>query len=94
MHLYLVCQPNHIPVVLPYGSKLTFESELRWTRYKNENKVHNVQSDLTANTNPTCWFSAVYTEENQYQLQMCSVSTNGVRASPAQGFQLIGCHFS
>ena len=26
---------------------------------------------------------------------MCSVSTNGERASPAQqGFQLIGCHFS
>ena len=28
-------------------------------------------------------------------LEMCSVSTNGERASPAQqGFQLIGCHFS
>ena len=27
-------------------------------------------------------------------LDMCSVSTNGERASPAQqGFQLIGCHF-
>ena len=28
-------------------------------------------------------------------LEMCSVSSNGKRASPAQqGFQLIGCHFS
>ena len=29
-------------------------------------------------------------------LEMCSVSTNGERASPAQkeGSQLIGCHFS
>ena len=27
-------------------------------------------------------------------LEMCSVRTNGEQASPAQGFQLIGCHFS
>ena len=29
-----------------------------------------------------------------YILEMCSVSTNGERACPAQGFQLIGYHFS
>ena len=33
--------------------------------------------------------------ESIYILEMCSVSTNGDRASPAQqGSQLIGCHLS
>ena len=33
--------------------------------------------------------------KNVLKLEMCSVSTNGERASPAQqGFQLIGCHIS
>ena len=31
---------------------------------------------------------------NEIVLEMCSVSTNGERVSPAQGSQLIGCHFS
>ena len=30
---------------------------------------------------------------NSSLLEMCSVSTNGERVCPAQGFQLIGYHF-
>ena len=64
---------------------------------KNTEKTHaNYTKELASIYSGRAYFYDTIKLYNDYinKLEMCSVSTNGERASPAQEFQVIGCNFS